>query len=60
MTIKSGIADVVVVGGFESMSRVPHYVSDVRFGKKYGAMEMKDGLSRDGLSDPYSNEGIRY
>lgn len=60
MSVKSGINDVVVVGGFESMSRVPHYNSNVRFGKKYGGFELKDGLARDGLSDPYSNEGKSF
>lgn len=58
MSIRSGIIDVAVVGGFESMSRVPHYNSNVRFGKKYGEFQVKDGLSRDGLTDPYTADAM--
>ncbi|KAK9239952.1 Thiolase, N-terminal domain-containing protein [Lipomyces kononenkoae] len=53
-TIITGNADIVVVGGTESMSNVPHYVA-VRNGIKYGAGQLIDGLQRDGLQDAYDN-----
>ncbi|KAK9326294.1 Thiolase, N-terminal domain-containing protein [Lipomyces orientalis] len=53
-TIMTGNADIVVVGGTESMSNVPHYVS-VRNGIKYGGGQLIDGLQRDGLQDAYDN-----
>ena len=52
-SIKLGETDVVVVGGTESMSNVPHYLPTSRKGVKYGDATMVDGLSRDGLSDAY-------
>ncbi|KAK9329798.1 Thiolase, N-terminal domain-containing protein [Lipomyces starkeyi] len=54
-TIITGNADIVVVGGTESMSNVPHYVS-VRNGIKYGGGQLIDGLQRDGLQDAYDNK----
>ncbi|KAK9467169.1 Thiolase, N-terminal domain-containing protein [Lipomyces arxii] len=52
--IMTGTADIVVVGGAESMSNVPHYLS-VRNGIKYGAGELIDGIQRDGLQDAYDH-----
>jgi acetyl-CoA C-acetyltransferase len=52
-SIKLGETDVVVVGGTESMSNVPHYLPTSRKGVKYGDATMVDGLSWDGLSDAY-------
>jgi acetyl-CoA C-acetyltransferase len=51
--IKAGDADVVVAGGMESMSSVPHYVSG-RNGQKLGDIKMIDGLLKDGLMDVYN------
>ncbi len=50
--IRCGDAEVVVAGGMESMSNVPHYL-DGRHGVKLGDIKMKDGLLRDGLIDVY-------
>jgi acetyl-CoA C-acetyltransferase len=44
----------VVVGGMESMSQTPHYVSG-RNGTKFGNITMLDGITKDGLLDVYSN-----
>mgnify|MGYP003649006070 FL=1 len=52
--IALGDADVVVAGGMESMSNVPHYL-DGRGGVKLGDIKMKDGLLRDGLIDVYGS-----
>lgn len=50
-----GDADIVVAGGMESMSNVPFYVTNMRWGNKYGDTKLIDGLSRDGLTDVYQN-----
>ena len=50
-------SDAVLVGGVESMSRVPFYMN-LRWGKKYGSMEAFDGLQKDGLSDAFSGEAM--
>ena len=52
--IALGQADIVVAGGMESMSNVPYYVPKARFGYKYGAATLVDGLEKDGLFDVYN------
>ena len=54
-SIMLGIRDVVVAGGMENMSQVPHYLTNSRTGHKYGNITMLDGLQFDGLTDIYSN-----
>jgi acetyl-CoA C-acetyltransferase len=51
--IKLGDARVVLAGGVESMSNIPYYNDDLRFGKRMRASELKDGLT-DVLTDPYN------
>ena len=46
-------ADVVVAGGMENMSMVPHYYN-ARKGKKLGDISLVDGLVKDGLTDVYN------
>lgn len=53
--IMLGDVDVVVAGGMESMSNVPFYSENMRWGNKYGNVTMVDGLSKDGLTDVYHN-----
>ena len=53
-SIMLGDADVVVAGGMESMSNVPFYNSDIRWGKKFGDSKLVDGLAKDGLFDVYN------
>lgn len=53
-SIALGDADVVVAGGMENMSQVPHYFSG-RTGSKFGDMKMKDGMLLDGLTDVYNS-----
>lgn len=53
-SILLGDVDVVVAGGMESMSNVPFYVENLRWGNKYGSSAMIDGLQKDGLTDCYS------
>lgn len=52
-TISLGEADVVVAGGMESMSNVPFYIPNMRWGNKYGNSLLIDGIARDGLTDVY-------
>jgi acetyl-CoA C-acetyltransferase len=56
--IQLGDADIVVAGGMESMSNVPFYVDNLRWGNKYGHSAMIDGLAKDGLTDAYNNEAM--
>jgi acetyl-CoA C-acetyltransferase len=55
--IMCGDADVVVAGGMENMSLIPHYVQ-MRMGTKFGPSTLVDGLQRDGLSDAYDNNAM--
>jgi len=52
-SILLGDAEVVVAGGMESMSNVPFYHANTRWGNKYGATTLADGLQLDGLTDVY-------
>jgi acetyl-CoA C-acetyltransferase len=54
-SIKCGDSDVVIAGGMESMSQVPFYSPNMRWGNKYGNVQMIDGLAKDGLTDVYHN-----
>src|SRR5690606_27005328 len=47
--IANGDADVVIAGGMENMSLIPHYVH-LRNGVKFGPATMVDGLQKDGLT----------
>lgn len=48
-----GDADIVIAGGMESMSNVPFYNMQQRWGNKYGDITLVDGLAKDGLVDVY-------
>ncbi len=54
-SILLGDADVIVAGGMESMSNVPYYNPNMRWGNKYGNVSLIDGLAKDGLTDVYHN-----
>lgn len=51
--IKAGDADVIVAGGMENMSMVPHYYN-ARNATKLGDVKMQDGMILDGLTDVYN------
>lgn len=53
-TIKAGDNDIVVAGGMENMSSVPHYFAKGRLGQKLGDMKLLDGMVKDGLTDVYN------
>jgi acetyl-CoA C-acetyltransferase len=50
-------AEIVIAGGMENMSLIPHYIN-LRNSHKFGSAAMIDGLQKDGLSDAYSNEAM--
>ena len=47
-------ANVVLVGGTESMSRVPYFAEGARWGMRMGNQQLVDGMYRDGFNDPLS------
>ncbi|WP_276481773.1 acetyl-CoA C-acyltransferase [Paraflavitalea pollutisoli] len=57
-SIALGDADIVVAGGMESMSNVPFYVDQLRWGNKYGNTNLIDGLAKDGLTDVYDGKAM--
>jgi acetyl-CoA C-acetyltransferase len=46
MMVQTGVADVVLAGGVESMSNVEHYTTDMRWGKRAGSVTLHDRLER--------------
>jgi acetyl-CoA C-acetyltransferase len=56
-TIALGDADIVIAGGMESMSNIPHYLH-IRNGHKFGSKNMEDGMQKDGLVDVYDNTAM--
>ena len=53
-----GDAEVIVAGGMESMSNVPFFNTNQRWGNKYGDVTMLDGLAKDGLVDVYDKTAM--
>ena len=52
--IMLGRTNIVLVGGTESMSRVPYFAEGARWGTRLGHVELIDGMYRDGFNDPLS------
>ena len=55
--IMTGDSEIVVAGGMENMSLIPHYVH-LRNGVKFGPTSMQDGMQKDGLVDAYDNNAM--
>ena len=55
--IQSGDAEIVVAGGMENMSLIPHY-THLRAGTKFGPTTLLDGMQKDGLTDAYDNTAM--
>lgn len=55
--IQSGDAEIVVAGGMENMSLIPHY-THLRAGTKFGPTTLQDGMQKDGLTDAYDNTAM--
>jgi len=56
-SIALGDNDIVVAGGMENMSLIPHYLQ-LRSGTKFGSAELVDGMQKDGLVDAYDHEAM--
>jgi acetyl-CoA C-acetyltransferase len=55
--IMCGDAEIVVAGGMENMSLIPHYVH-MRNGMKFGPTSLVDGMQKDGLVDVYDQQAM--
>jgi acetyl-CoA C-acetyltransferase len=55
--IKLGDADIIVAGGMENMSSIPHYYH-ARTGTKFGPATLEDGMQKDGLVDAYDKNAM--
>lgn len=55
--IALGDADIIVAGGMENMSLIPHYVQ-MRTGNKFGPSTLIDGMQKDGLVDAYDENAM--
>ncbi len=55
--IVNGDANIIVAGGMENMSMIPHY-ANLRTGVKFGGTAFTDGMQKDGLSDAYENQAM--
>ncbi|MFS4493922.1 acetyl-CoA C-acyltransferase [Maribacter sp. 2308TA10-17] len=55
--IALGDASIIVAGGMENMSLIPHYVH-LRTGQKFGPTSLIDGMQKDGLVDVYDQNAM--
>ncbi len=55
--ITTGDAEIVVAGGMENMSLIPHY-THLRNGTKFGPATLVDGMQKDGLTDAYDQTAM--
>ncbi len=55
--IQLGDANIVVAGGMENMSLIPHYYH-ARTGTKFGSATFEDGMQKDGLVDAYAKNAM--
>lgn len=55
--ISLGDASIMVAGGMENMSLIPHYLR-LRQGHKFGPAQMEDGMQKDGLVDAYDHQAM--
>ena len=56
-SIALGDNEIVIAGGMESMSQIPHYVH-MRKGQKFGPTTLIDGMQKDGLVDAYDGNAM--
>ncbi len=55
--ILAGDAEIVIAGGMENMSQIPHYIS-MRNGTKFGPATLVDGMQKDGLTDAFDQNAM--
>ncbi len=56
-SVALGDNEIVIAGGMESMSQIPHYVH-MRNGTKFGPTTLVDGMQKDGLVDAYDGNAM--
>jgi len=56
-SIALGDADIIVAGGMENMSLIPHYYH-ARTATKFGPATLEDGMQKDGLVDVYNGNAM--
>jgi acetyl-CoA C-acetyltransferase len=56
-SIALGDAEIVIAGGMENMSAIPHYMH-ARNATKFGPAKLEDGMQKDGLVDAYGQEAM--
>ncbi len=56
-SIAIGDANIIVAGGMENMSLIPHYLH-ARTGTKFGSTTLIDGMQKDGLVDAYNQNAM--
>ncbi|MDX1327782.1 MAG: acetyl-CoA C-acyltransferase [Arenibacter sp.] len=56
-SIALGDNDIMVAGGMENMSLIPHYIH-LRSGQKFGPASLVDGMQKDGLVDAYDQQAM--
>jgi acetyl-CoA C-acetyltransferase len=56
-SIALGDANIIVAGGMENMSLIPHYMY-ARSATKFGPATLVDGMQRDGLVDVYDGNAM--
>lgn len=54
MELGMGLSDIVIAGGFESMTNAPHFIKNMRTGVRFGDSVLFDSISYDGLVDAYN------
>ena len=55
--IALGDREIMVAGGMENMSLIPHYLH-LRSGQKFGPATLEDGMQKDGLVDAYDQQAM--
>jgi len=59
MMVQTGVADVVIAGGVESMSNAEYYTTDMRKGARAGSVTLHDRLARGRvMSQPIDRFGV--
>ena len=56
-SIALGDANIIVAGGMENMSLIPHYYH-ARTSTKFGPATLEDGMQKDGLVDVYDGNAM--
>ncbi|NNL82067.1 MAG: acetyl-CoA C-acyltransferase [Winogradskyella sp.] len=56
-SIALGDANIIIAGGMENMSLIPHYYH-ARNATKFGPATLEDGMQKDGLVDAYDNNAM--